>query len=622
MVEIAQVCRDRRDAAGVLAALEAAAKAAPTNLDVRTALAWEYGEQNRADEALRAFKEILAANPNHVAALMRLGQLHRSRGNWQKSKDAFGAVLELQPNHTQALVELARVTWAAGEPFPAQRLLACALSKEPNHLGAIIASAELALLAGDTRAAVQSALRAIELHPQQVGPYLLGARAAASLLDRHEALRLLNQARAAFGFRPEILAAQIHIFRHYRDYEAARAVIEEGDVPANANFGFWMQATSFAVAQGEFEIAERALNSAPALSTREMARAHFLRASIAEAHRQYPEAIAGYEAAIALDGSEAEYHETVARCYLLVADSDRAREHLRVAINIAKGKSSNISQHHLGQMLDEFVLDRDVLDELQRVRALSASARIEALHCLVREHPNQTAPAVLLLLAMRQGGLFAAKHRELCPGTDLNIPKRIVHYWHGPTPPPDVSEIIATWWQMHPDYEDVLLDDAAAVNFLQANSSEGALHAFRRGSTPGQRADILRLAYLCSLGGFFIDADDRCLARIDTFVPASAEFAGYQENYGTIGVNFLGATPGHPVITLALKNAIAAVNRGDRDIAWLSSGSGLLTRAFAQWASAAVIGDPYAGTSLLELWEFQRVVGVHCPARYKCSNRR
>ena len=101
------------------------------------------------------------------------------------------------------------------------------------------------------------------------------------------------------------------------------------------------------------------------------------------------------------------------------------------------------------------------------------------------------------------------------------------------------------------------------------------------------------------------------------------EFAGYQENYGTIGVNFLGAAPGHPVIALALENAVIAVNRGDRDIVWMSTGPGLLTRAVAQSVLSVSAGDWLSRARLLELWEFQRAVGVHCPAHYKrlnCTN--
>jgi tetratricopeptide (TPR) repeat protein len=619
-IELAQVCRDRGDLACVFTALEAAIKEDPTDFDLKFALATECCNQGHSDAALQALEEIVTAKPDHIPALMRLGQHQRSRGELQKSQEAFRALLKLKPNHTEALVELASDTWAAGEPIEARQLLMRAISQEPNNLRAIIASAELAMLAGDRRSALQSAYRAIELDPKQMGPYLLGARAAAEQLEREESNRLLDQARKVFGDSPEIAAVQIHVLRQYRDYDAAYAILAEAGEQIVDNFELWMQATSFAIGHGRFAIAEQALRLAPATPKKKMSGVHCLRAALAEARRQYQEAAMHYETAIALDGAVSEYHEGAARCYLLIANTDRTREHLKAtkrleaANNIGRGKS-NISQHHVGQLLDEFVLHTEVLSTLRAIVALPANDRIETLRQVVQENPEQTAPAILLLLAMRQEGKLASHSSPI--GRARGIPKRIVHYWHDGAPPPDVREIIASWREKHPDYEHVLLDNTTATVFLRERGLEAALRAFHRAADPGQRADILRLAYLLSSGGFFIDVDDRCLARLDTFIEASVEFAGYQDNYGTIGVNFLGVITGHPVIGLALDNAVIAVNRGDRDIVWLTTGPGLLTRAFAQSVSTCNAEAWLSRTSLLELWEFQRAVGIHCPAHYK-----
>jgi tetratricopeptide (TPR) repeat protein len=628
LIEQAHVCRRRRDPAGTLTALEAAAQAAPADLDLRLELAAEYGAQNRSDEALQLIESVLAAEPDHVVAWMRLGQLHRSRGDRQRSIAAFRTAIEKRPNHAHALVELARETWAVGQPKPAQELLGRALSQDPQHLGAMVASAELSLLGGAPESALQLARRAIDLHPGQIGPYLLGARAAADLFNREEAERLLDQARLAFGFRPEIATAQIHLLRQYRDYDGARAVIAEAGDQARTNFGYWMQTTAFAIAQGDFNTAEQALNSAPAELPRETARVHFLRASLAEARRQYAVAVAGYQAAIALDGSEPEWHEAAARCYLLLADVNRTRDHLRAmmqlnaATRLSRGQSLNISQHHLGQLLDEFILDGQVLAKLKEFCTSPARKRIEPLRELVQNNPDNTAAAIELLLAMREAGILTNSSSDPPTGGNNVIPKRIVQYWHAETPPPDVHEIITSWRRQHPDYEHVLFNDTAAVNFLRMYGLQAALQAFCRGSTPAHRADILRLAYLSSLGGFFVDADDRCLARLDTFVSASVDFVGYQESYGTVGINFIGAAPGHPMMAGALDGAVTAVNRGDHDVAWLSTGPGLLTRCFAEMLSAGNAANLLGRTRLIELWEVQRAVGIYCPARYKQQNRR
>ncbi len=122
---------------------------------------------------------------------------------------------------------------------------------------------------------------------------------------------------------------------------------------------------------------------------------------------------------------------------------------------------------------------------------------------------------------------------------------------------------------------------------MKANHPPEILRAYIRSQEIAQKADLFRLAYLSVKGGFYVDADDRSLAPIYSFVSPAAHFVTYQEDYGTLGNNFLGAKPNHPAIGLALKLGAEAINRGDHDLLWLSTGPALLTRAFAQ-----LIADP------------------------------
>jgi mannosyltransferase OCH1-like enzyme len=69
------------------------------------------------------------------------------------------------------------------------------------------------------------------------------------------------------------------------------------------------------------------------------------------------------------------------------------------------------------------------------------------------------------------------------------------------------------------------------------------LLAFKRAREPAQRADIFRLAYLANHGGFYADADDRCLASVGSFVPPDPRFVAFHEDFGTLGNNFLAVAP-------------------------------------------------------------------------------
>src|SRR5262249_14505460 len=153
-------------------------------------------------------------------------------------------------------------------------------------------------------------------------------------------------------------------------------------------------------------------------------------------------------------------------------------------------------------------------------------------------------------------------------------PRSIVQYWHQSEPPEDVAQLMATWRGANPDCEHIVLNDVSAEERLKAYGSNEGLRAFRNADEIPQRADILRWAVLAFEGGFFVDADDRCLKPLAEYVPEDASFVAYQERLGNLGSNFVGAAKSHPAILRAFDLACEAVNRGDRDIPWLATGSG------------------------------------------------
>jgi mannosyltransferase OCH1-like enzyme len=148
-------------------------------------------------------------------------------------------------------------------------------------------------------------------------------------------------------------------------------------------------------------------------------------------------------------------------------------------------------------------------------------------------------------------------------------------------------------------------------------------HAFDQIAEPAQRADLFRLARLFVAGGYFIDADDRARGGLAAHVPGHAEFFAHQEDLGSIGNNVLGATPRHPAVGLALNDAVAAILRGDRDIVWLTTGPGLLTRSLARWLAAEPLrlGDRVASMAILTPAQMRQVAAMHCDAAYKSTGR-
>lgn len=106
---------------------------------------------------------------------------------------------------------------------------------------------------------------------------------------------------------------------------------------------------------------------------------------------------------------------------------------------------------------------------------------------------------------------------------------------------------------------------------------------------------------------------------LDDFLPQNADFIGWVETLGTIGNNFLAVPPRSIVLNRALKDAVSAINRGDSDILWLSTGPAVVTRAFASVIAESVMSWPawLDRTFLLSHAALLRGISIHSPLPYK-----
>ena len=238
----------------------------------------------------------------------------------------------------------------------------------------------------------------------------------------------------------------------------------------------------------------------------------------------------------------------------------------------------------------------------------------------MRAAPDHTATAVALLVALRQAGRFDGPWPE---ADGPAIPPTIAQFWDEPTPPEDIAALMRSWQERNPTHRHLCFDTGSALAFLTARCPPEVALAFRRAREPAQKADLFRLAFLFAEGGCYADADDRCLRPIGELLPQAVRFAAFQEEYGTLGNNFLAAAPLHPVLGTALELAVTAINRGDEDMIWLATGPGLITRAFAHTLAASKLapGPWLERTRILDRHELERVVATHCAVGYKQSRK-
>ena len=106
---------------------------------------------------------------------------------------------------------------------------------------------------------------------------------------------------------------------------------------------------------------------------------------------------------------------------------------------LLRNQSLALSQGHLGQLLQEFLIDRDQIKNLQRIRALAPEKQIGPLKELVARDPDYTPAALMLLIAMREAGALVLPFGRSADGSFDHIPRRIVQYWNESDPPTDVA---------------------------------------------------------------------------------------------------------------------------------------------------------------------------------------
>jgi tetratricopeptide (TPR) repeat protein len=567
--------------------VEAACQLDPTNMDAQLQLAAALRDTNRCEEALAIVERCLAATPNHPGACIEWGLLRRAADDHQGALGAFLRAAALNSEH--GAIEVAAEYVALGDPAAARSAYEQALRSRPHSAGALLGLAELDALAADYEHCAVRCDELIARYPHRLEAYRLKCRALIHLERSDEARSL---AAALSHLVPSAPAAaadalNLEVLRTCGERERASVVLAQPRVAATKEFDLWLERALTYVTFCDFENAEALLHDPPASRIYEQSRVQYVRGLLADARWQVGEAIACFDEALRLHPNDAGAHDHLARLHLLQGEPDATRSHLRQMLKrntsalALRGESLSISQTLTGHLLNELSLDRELLELLPALRNVDMLERIERLMSAVRANGNITLRAVYLMLALRQSGFLqahaAADSTEVCA-----IPKRIMQFWDQPEPPPGIARLMTGWAEAHPDFEYRKFDNQGARRYLAEHYPEEVLRAYRRVWHPAQASDLFRLAYLLREGGFYVDADDRCVGNLCSLLAAPTAFIAAQEQYATIGNNFLGCAPRDAAIQSALESAVEGLNRGDSDNIWLATGPGLLTRCLAK----------------------------------------
>ncbi|MDO9713536.1 tetratricopeptide repeat protein [Paracraurococcus lichenis] len=618
--------RARGDRATAAARFREVTEMVPGLVTGWTELATELRETGDTAAARAVAERLTATAPGSVQAWLSLGRAERAAGRRTAALAAFRRAHECQPRDPYPLIDMATEFWAMQQPGETERHLKRALERAPDCLQALEQLGELARVARDLTDAEATFRRAIALRPASPWAWLGLMRTLADRGSQAEALAVLVEAETACGALPELEAARIARLRQLGHSPAALARARAASAASPRHMGLWIERFRAEKLLSAPEALAACLEAAPVVTADDRARQAQFRGQAAEEQWETEAAVAEYERALALRPEDAWILTDLVRARLLSLDLTGAREALRSLTRVTaaharmQGRSANLSQTHFGQLLDEFALDAAAFARIAALRGQPPEAWVAPLAALLAETPDYTPAAMMLLIALRRAGLLDAPQGQ--PG-GAAVPRRIAQFWDSGEPPGEIAALMGGWRAAHPQWGYQLFDDVAARAWLAETCGPAVLAAYRRSEEPAQKADLFRLAWLHAEGGWYIDADDRCLAPLETLAPPGTGLVLYQEDYGTVGNNVIGAAPQHPVIGCALKMAVAAVNRGDKDILWFATGPGLLTRALAMvlTGSSLTMAAWLRRIRVLTRTEMHQAVGMHCEVAYKNTER-
>ncbi|MES2711636.1 MAG: tetratricopeptide repeat protein, partial [Pseudomonadota bacterium] len=338
----------------------------------------DLGEDGGRAEA----RALLQAHPDQRRARRLLGRAALERGAFAEARADFEAIEE--PD-LATILALALLAWREGRPEDAQAHIATAEAMAPGDARPLELQARLARDAERHADAVGLFRAALARNPSSADSLLGLPAVLASTGAFDEAAEATARAEAILGPGPRIALLRATALRrrgHWPEaLEVARAACTEDKPPLN----LIIERTRLELMLAGPEAAAAALDAARPATPKERCDVLLHRALITEEAWDFDAAAALFAQGAALAPRHAELRLNAARNALLRLDADGARDHLAATMEVRAaprrqaGRSSNISQTHAGQILDEMSLDPHLLAELQRIRRRPAAERVAPL---------------------------------------------------------------------------------------------------------------------------------------------------------------------------------------------------------------------------------------------------
>ncbi|MEM9217705.1 MAG: tetratricopeptide repeat protein [Cyanobacteria bacterium P01_F01_bin.150] len=595
---------------------------------------WLVIEELRGLGEFDSAKDELEHSSPQIKAQVRtqllLGSILQQTLELDRAKTSYRTVLETHPDHLGARIELARILGQTGHPQDAIAMLEDTYQTLGPQLRVLLLLGQLHKALDDW----DCAQHWFETAYNHCGESPLAHCAFADTLfhqgDIERALDVLTKGQAAFPRSVDISLKFAVIAQQSGKIKLAKASLTQAAIFAQ-NIPLQVQYCRLLIRCGELNDAIATLNQLNTDQHNWCKQIEQLRGEIAVQQYDFNTAEEHYQKAITLHPPTPHERNQLARILLLQGQIDKARHQLQLATEELEkkrppGQIGLPIKNHVATVINEFRMNPPMMAQLEDTQEEEGRDRLLSLGSLLVQEPTFLGSAIYLVKELRVQGIFKQLQQALpniATGA-MPIPKQIVQFWDDLQPPEDVYSLGQTWVEQNPEYEYKRFSLGEAIAFLQAHYDDDVLQAFRLCSHVATQADFFRLAYLNKMGGFYADADDRCLNSLEELRASNAELVLFQEDFACLGNNFLGCVPGQPMIRAALYQAVDNLLNYSAEWAWSQTGPGLLTSVVCSGLG------PYLASSDYRMWprlwvmtrgELTSFVWIHVQLAYKGTEK-
>lgn len=573
----------------------------------------------RFDAAADANAALARARPDHPLLHQLRGELALAQGDLANAILHLRADVAAAPGEAHRRARLAQALYRAGDHAQSAAVLAEGLEAAPGSPELLAQTCVALRLAGrydEAQAAIAALARAHAHHPQL---HLLRGELA---LARDDHATANAHYRADLAANPRDATRRVRLsqgLRRVGDLHAALALMAAVREPAPAERAVQAE---ILMELGRFDEADALLAAWP--EQEDPATRSRVAAQSAALRYDHVAALAHAEATLALAPQDTRAALFRAQAAALLFQTDRAWQAMRQVAIAAPGggpprRGRGRLRNLIGQIINEQRLDPEETALLAATAGAGGMSLATTAAAVLRDGSTGIGPALGLLTGLAQAGRLVGR---TAPGDPAATIPRILHqYWDSAEPPEEITRLMDHARATNAGMAYTRWHDETARTFLKVRARPDVARAYGTARHAAMRSDILRLALLAIEGGVYLDADDLCVAPLETLLPKGARLVVYQENLGSIGNNFLAAAPGHPLIAEALALATAAVLNGASEVVWLVTGPGLISRVVASAIATMPSLQLPQGLLVASLPQFLRVVRPHQRLAYKTGGR-